>query len=82
MKYCPCHGNSHAKHVLMWMPGKDILKCNACGREFDQFMIPTHPPPSRKQWEEKFNHLYGWNPKRIEEHDSLIDGVESYLDHK
>ena len=79
VKYCPCHGNSHSRHALTRLNPK-TWQCPSCMRSFDENMVPTHPPPSRRQWEDKFANLY---PKLdVYTHDSLSNALELYLEHK
>lgn len=38
---CPKCGNDHAIQLMVWMDGRDILKCEKCGQ---QYMFPAEVP--------------------------------------
>src|SRR5512135_1660601 len=88
--YCPAHGNKHGRIVMLPLVGIKAgaqelkgWKCPACKREFDPDLIPMHPPPSRRQWERKFESVVAkanLNGKLVKTHDNIVDGVELYLD--
>lgn len=41
MSKCPKCGDNHATLLMVWMDGRDLLKCEKCGQ---QYMFPAEMP--------------------------------------